>query len=173
MLGEGKGEQWKPEASWAQIKLPPVNRETTMTHKRICHYIYVYFLLWPIYKPLFQHTFQKHRFVSCYPFLKSELLKVFFIQKCTFNKDKEGTRCLGGAGSLLLCPFMGQAIQGTWILVCFLSWFPLSGPSTTPEDLHVCVVLPSFICLGCLLKNSLAWWLVAIHLSTFSCADDC
>lgn len=42
MLGEGKGEQWKPEASWAQIKLPPINRETTMTRKRICHYIHLF-----------------------------------------------------------------------------------------------------------------------------------
>lgn len=90
----------------------------------------------------------------------------------------KGTKSSCGV-SAVLCPFVGQAIQGSWILVLLLFWFSLTGPSTSPEDIHVYMcgftlfhLLPEWHCLGWLLKNSLALWSVALHLGTFSSADD-
>lgn len=41
--GGGEGEQWKPEVSWAQKKLPLNSTEKKHNdHKHICHYIYLF-----------------------------------------------------------------------------------------------------------------------------------
>lgn len=90
----------------------------------------------------------------------------------------KGTRSSCGV-SAALRPFVGQAIQGTWILVLFLSWFSSPGPSASLEEVHAYMcsftlfhLPPEWHWLDWLLNNSLALWSVALHLGTFSSADD-
>lgn len=149
---EGKGEQWKSEASWAQKELPSNPREETRQPISIIDIIYIDFIFsfW-LFTNLYFSIFFRSIFLCFFmlSFFEVRTGQGLFHAKMYIYWGQRGNRVIWGGVSAILHPYVTQDSK-----TCgFLSWFSWRLPRLwfycfwTASEWH---------CHACPLKNSLA-----------------